>query len=328
MRIPAVWKTNLVSLLFGFTMFALFAFLPQFLQTPEFTGYGFGLSVTLSGLVMLPQSAALFAAGLLSGRLAARHGSKRVLVVGSALTAVALLGLTFAHEQLWHVLVAVALSGFGIGLAFAAMANLVVASVPASQTGAASGMNANIRTVGGALGGAVLASVVTAGARADGLPVESGYTSGFAVLGACALLATLVAALIPVARRNRSSAEVSCAPSRPPWAPPRSPATPADLDARGTAVQPLQRDPQPPGDPHSGHANSAARLRGGSRAAERCGAGAGISSATLQRRPAARRPDRRTAARRTARRSCRSPAAGPAAARPARPRCGEAASSA
>jgi hypothetical protein len=43
-------------------------------------------------------------------------------------------------------------------------------------------MNANIRTIGGALGGAVLASVITAGHRPDGYPVESGYVTGFTLL--------------------------------------------------------------------------------------------------------------------------------------------------
>jgi hypothetical protein len=69
-----------------------------------------------------------------------------------------------------------------------------------TQTGVASGMNANIRTIGGALGGAVLGSVVTAGARADGLPVESGYTNGFLVLALSAAAATLVALLVPVSK--------------------------------------------------------------------------------------------------------------------------------
>jgi MFS family permease len=54
MRIPAVWTTNLVSLLFGVGMYAGYAFLPQFLQTPERAGYGFGASVTVSGLLLLP----------------------------------------------------------------------------------------------------------------------------------------------------------------------------------------------------------------------------------------------------------------------------------
>ncbi|MCW2866701.1 MAG: transporter, partial [Marmoricola sp.] len=172
-------------------------FLPQFLQTPSSAGYGFGLSVTQSGLVLLPQSATLFVAGILSGRLAARHGSKRVLVAGTGLTAVALLGLTLAHDQLWQVLASVVLMGFAIGLAFAAMSNLVVESVPAAQTGVASGMNANIRTVGGSIGAAVMATIVTASVFPNGLPRESGYTHGFIALMVVMLGAAAVALLIP-----------------------------------------------------------------------------------------------------------------------------------
>ncbi len=200
MRIPTVWTVNLVALLFGMGMYSMFAFLPQFLQTPKLTGYGFGVSVTESGLLLLPQTAATFIAGLLSGRLAARFGSKAVLVAGATLTALGTLGLTLVHDQLWQVVVETTVLGLAFGLAFAAMSNLVVDAVPQTQTGVASGMNANIRTVGGALGGAVLASVVTAGARPDGLPVEAGYTHGFGVLVVTSALAALVAAFVPVIR--------------------------------------------------------------------------------------------------------------------------------
>ncbi|MCW2845960.1 MAG: Multidrug resistance transporter, superfamily protein [Nocardioides sp.] len=198
MRIPTVWTVNLVALLFGAGMYSMFAFLPAFLQTPKLTGYGFGVTVTVSGLLLLPQTAATFVSGVVSGRLANRFGSKAVLVAGATLTAVGTLGLTIAHEHVWQVVVETTILGLAFGLAFAAMSNLVVDAVPQSQTGVASGMNANIRTVGGALGGAVLASVVTAGARPDGLPVEAGYTNGFAVLVVTSALAALVAVFVPV----------------------------------------------------------------------------------------------------------------------------------
>jgi len=200
MRIPTVWTVNLVSLLFGAGMYSMFAFLPQFLQTPSSAGYGFGASVTVSGLLLLPQTAATFLAGLASGRLAERFGSKAVLVVGSALTSVGTLGLVLFHNAVWQVLVETTVLGLAFGLAFAAMSNLVVDAVPQNQTGVASGMNANIRTVGGALGSAVLASVVTAGARPDGLPVEAGYVGGFTVLVVTSALAALVAAFVPIIR--------------------------------------------------------------------------------------------------------------------------------
>lgn len=211
MRIPTVWTVNLVALLFGMGMYSMFAFLPQFLQTPDdVTGYGFDASVTQSGLMLLPQTVATFLAGLLSGRLAARYGSKAVLVVGATLTSVGTLGLVLFHDRVWMVLVETTVLGLAFGLAFAALSNLIVDAVPQSQTGVASGMNANIRTVGGALGSAVLASVITADARPDGLPLESGYTNGFTVLVVTSALAALVAVFVPVVRtrtRTRTTAE-------------------------------------------------------------------------------------------------------------------------
>jgi EmrB/QacA subfamily drug resistance transporter len=200
MRIPTVWTVNLVALLFGAGMYSMFAFLPQFLQTPEVAGYGFGASVTMSGLMLLPQTAATFLAGLASGPLAGRYGSKPVLVAGATLTSLGTLGLVLVHDEVWQVVAESTVLGLAFGLAFAAMSNLVVDAVPQTQTGVASGMNANIRTVGGALGGAVLASVVTAGARPDGLPVEAGYVHGFGVLVVTSGLAALVAAFVPVVK--------------------------------------------------------------------------------------------------------------------------------
>jgi EmrB/QacA subfamily drug resistance transporter len=200
MRIPTVWTVNLVALLFGMGMYSMFAFLPQFLQTPQANGYGFGASVTESGLLLLPQTVASFVAGVLSGRLAHRFGSKPQLLVGATLTAIGTLGLTVAHDQIWQVIVETTITGFAFGLAFAAMSNLVVDAVPQTQTGVASGMNTNIRTVGGAIGSAVLGSVVTAQLLPSGMPSESGYVHGFAVLTATSTLAAVVALFVPVVR--------------------------------------------------------------------------------------------------------------------------------
>jgi MFS family permease len=143
---------------------------------------------------------ATFLAGLVSGALATRYGSKVVLVAGAGLTSMSTLALVLAHEHTWQVVVESALMGLAFGLAFAALSNLIVDAVPQSQTGVASGMNANIRTVGGALGSAVVASVITANARPDGLPVEAGYVHGFTLLVATSAMATLVAVVVPVVR--------------------------------------------------------------------------------------------------------------------------------
>ncbi len=58
-------------------------------------------------------------------------------------------------------------------------------------------MNANIRTIGGAVGAAAMASIVTAKLLPDGLPQESGYTAGFALLSVSMALAAAAGLLIP-----------------------------------------------------------------------------------------------------------------------------------
>ncbi|WP_020135330.1 MFS transporter [Streptomyces sp. 351MFTsu5.1] len=200
MRLPAVWTTNTAALLFGAGMYSIWSFLPGFVQTPSSAGYGFGATVTAAGLLMLPMLVAMFLSGVLSGRLEPVVGAKSLLVTGAALGAVACGFLALWHDERWQIAVVAGLFGLGIGLAFASMANLIVGSVPADQTGAATGMNANIRTIGGSIGAAVTSVLVTGHLQPSGLPYESGYTHGFALLAVLCLAAALAALLVPVRR--------------------------------------------------------------------------------------------------------------------------------
>ncbi|MEX3105844.1 MFS transporter [Streptomyces sp. ST1020] len=214
MRLPAVWTTNLAALLFGAGMYAIWSFLPGFVQTPASAGYGFGASVTASGLLMLPMLLAMFVSGMLSARLAPRFGSKALLVTGSGLGALALGFLTLWHDAQWQIALVAGVFGLGIGLAFASMATIVVASVPPAQTGAATGMNANIRTIGGSIGAAVTSVLVTGHLQPSGLPYDSGYTHGFTLLALLCLAAALAALLVPAARSGRPAPRP--APARAP----------------------------------------------------------------------------------------------------------------
>jgi EmrB/QacA subfamily drug resistance transporter len=203
MRLPAVWTNNLVALLMGMTMYGSFAFLPEFVQTPTETGYGFGASITASGLILLPSSVTMFFVGLYSGRIAARIGGKLTVIIGCLIGAVSMAILAFAHSEKWELYLSTAILGIGFGLAYAAMSSLVVAAVPPAQTGVASGMNANIRTIGGSIGAALMASIVTSQLGADGLPKEIGYTVGFAALAVALAAAGVAAILIPKATEAR-----------------------------------------------------------------------------------------------------------------------------
>jgi MFS family permease len=109
MRIPAVWTTNLVALLFGVGLYSVFAFIPEFLQTPSSTGYGFTASITESGLIVLPMSVTMFAFGAASGRLSARFGARTVLIAGSVISVPSFAIMTFAHSVIWQVVLAMLL---------------------------------------------------------------------------------------------------------------------------------------------------------------------------------------------------------------------------
>jgi EmrB/QacA subfamily drug resistance transporter len=197
MRIPTVWTTNLVALLLGVGMYAAFAFLPQYLETPPSIGYGFGTSITEAGLILLPMSVGMFIFGSLSGRFSARYGTRAVLIAGTTIGAVPFVLLTIARAHEWEILISMVLLGIGFGLAYSAMSNLVVQAVPPEQTGVASGMNANIRTIGGSLGAAVMSSIVTSGAHPHGFPRDAGYTAGFLALTIAAVGAAVASLLVP-----------------------------------------------------------------------------------------------------------------------------------
>ena len=203
MRRRGVWTTNLVAAGVGFGMFAAFAFLPQLLQTPASAGYGFDATISESGRLLAPSALASFLVGFTTAALMRRLGARVVIVTGALLNAAAFASIALFHDATWQLYAAITVQGVGGGLVFASLANVVIASVPAHQTGVASGMNANLRTIGGSIGSAVMAGIVTAQLGPTGLPVERGYTIGFLVLALAMFLAALAATRIPEIRPDR-----------------------------------------------------------------------------------------------------------------------------
>ncbi|MEW1809959.1 MFS transporter [Pseudarthrobacter phenanthrenivorans] len=189
MRGNIMWTTSASAALLGVILYGLQTFLPQFVQTTTATGYGLGLTVLQSGLVLVPMAAAIFVMGFASATLTHRLGIRTVLVAGPAIAALGLVFLLTTPVHLWQVLTASALSGIGIGLTLAAMPAIIIASVPPHQSGVAGGINANLRTVGGAFGAALVASIVAP--TADQQPTAIAYQAGFTVIAGAAALAII-----------------------------------------------------------------------------------------------------------------------------------------
>ncbi|WP_432991493.1 MFS transporter [Dactylosporangium sp. CA-233914] len=204
--IRGVWTTNLVGLTFGFAMFGTFLLIPTLLELPTATGYGFGKTVSDAGLFLLPTTLMMLVFGPLSGLLERRFGPKVPLTLGAVAVVVAFAIPALTHSALWHLLLSGVLTGAGIGLVFAAMSNAIIETVPATQTGEATGVNAIVRTIGGSIGSAVVAAVVASDTTASGLPTDHAFTTGFWVCSGVAVLAVVAALALPGARRRHDEA--------------------------------------------------------------------------------------------------------------------------
>jgi EmrB/QacA subfamily drug resistance transporter len=203
MRLSGVWTTNAAALLIGFGMYSAFILIPQFVQTPTSTGYGFGASVSQAGLFLVPTTIALLITSPISGRLSSVVGSKVPLVVGTIVTALAFVVLAVGGAR-WEIYVASTLVGIGVGFAFASMANLIVEAVPQGQTGVATGMNTIVRTIGGAIGAVVAASILAAHVLASGEPTKSGYTMTFSICAAVLVVGVLASLAVPGRGRRQA----------------------------------------------------------------------------------------------------------------------------
>jgi MFS family permease len=197
LRLRPVWTTNLSATLIGFGMFASFVLIPQFVETPTSTPYGFGASVTEAGLFLLPATVAMLLAGPIAGKMSVTVGSRVPLALGALVSSLAWAMLAVAHSSSWQIYTATFIMGIGIGLAFASMVNVIVESVSAEQTGVATGMNVIFRNIGGALGGQISASILTAAVAVGGFPTEDAFVDSFWLAAGMLMLGFVAALLVP-----------------------------------------------------------------------------------------------------------------------------------
>jgi EmrB/QacA subfamily drug resistance transporter len=194
--------TNVSSLFMFFGMFGSVFLLAQFFQTVQ------GYSPLQAGLRILPWTAMPMFVAPIAGALSDRLGGRPLMALGLALQAVGigwLAAITTPTVAYADLVVPFALSGAGMGLFFAPVANVVLSSVRPAEEGKASGANNAIRELGGVFGVAVLASIFahyggysSAVSFTDGLRPAVWVGAGVVALGAAAAL------LLP--RRSRQTA--------------------------------------------------------------------------------------------------------------------------
>lgn len=183
---------NLASLLMYFGMFGSVFLLSQFLQVAQ------GYSPLGAGLRILPWTIAPIFVAPIAGALSDRLGGGLLMGVGLAMQAIGLAWLAAVSSPTVEYLALVApfvISGIGMGLFFAPVANVVLSAVRPHEEGQASGANNAIRELGGVFGVAVLASIFSANggsvvsgpqAFVDGLRPAIFIGAAFVALGAAA----------------------------------------------------------------------------------------------------------------------------------------------
>jgi EmrB/QacA subfamily drug resistance transporter len=140
--------------------FALFGFL--FLST-QYLQFVLGYSPSAAGLRMLPYAGAMIVAAPLSSKLVVRFGTKRVVTTGMLTFALGLaVAATITTSTGYGRLgIAMLFMGVGMGLAGAPATESIMGSLPTDRAGIGSAVNDTTRELGGALGVAIVGSIVS-----------------------------------------------------------------------------------------------------------------------------------------------------------------------
>ncbi|MGV9990158.1 MFS transporter [Streptomyces sp. NPDC003374] len=197
---PAVLFTNLASIMVGVSFYVVSLVLPQLLQLPTSTGYGLGQSMVSAGLLIAPLGLTMMFTAPVYARLSARYGPKVTLITGLLIIAIgygAGLGLMSAA---WQSLVIAVVLGAGIGLAYSSLPALIVGAVPASETGAANGLNTLMRSIGTSVSSAVVGMVLANTAHTVGgvaVPTLHGFRVSFLIATAAVATGLVLALFLP-----------------------------------------------------------------------------------------------------------------------------------
>ncbi|AFR50712.1 MFS transporter [Gordonia sp. KTR9] len=214
---PAVLLTNIAAAAIGFGMMAQSIVLPMLLRLPEATGYGLGQSLLAAGLWMAPGGLMMMIFAPVSGILINRIGAKITLAIGAAILGCGYLLAFFLMDAAWKLMLASIVCAIGVGVGYAAMPTLIMGSVPATEAGAAVGLNGLMRSLGTTIASAVMALILASATISLGgteVPDESTFTWCFLVAAAAAFVGMAITLTIPARRGSSNVPEEQPLPAR------------------------------------------------------------------------------------------------------------------
>ncbi|MEU9089404.1 DHA2 family efflux MFS transporter permease subunit [Streptomyces sp. NPDC048428] len=178
----AVASANVAMFVIGSATFSMWYFMTVYAQNV------LGYSALEAGLALIPTSVAVVVGSKCAPRLMIRTGAKNLALIGTA-TAAAGFGWQSTMTADGSYLTAVCLPGIlmmaGTGLAATPLATLATSGAAPGEAGLVSGLVNTSRTMGGALGLAVLSTVAaarTAGST-DAVELTAGYALAFRTAG-------------------------------------------------------------------------------------------------------------------------------------------------
>jgi MFS family permease len=201
---PAVLFTNLASIMVGVSFYVVSLVLPQLLQLPKATGYGLGQSMVVAGLCVAPLGLTMMFTAPVYARLSAKYGPKVTLILGMMIIAIGYGAGLGMMNAAWQTIVTSVVLGAGIGLAYSSLPALIVGSVPASETGAANGLNTLMRSIGTSVSSAVIGMVLANTANHVGgvaIPTMHGFHVSFLIATGAVAVGLLMALFLPGRRQ-------------------------------------------------------------------------------------------------------------------------------
>ncbi|MET8813037.1 MFS transporter [Streptomyces sp. NPDC004549] len=196
-----VLLTNLASIMVGVSFYVVSLVLPQLLQLPTATGYGLGQSMVVAGLCVAPLGLTMMFTAPVYARLSARYGPRTTLIIGLLVIAVGYAGGLGLMHAAWQTIITSVALGAGIGLAYSSLPALIVGAVPASETGAANGLNTLMRSIGTSVSSAVIGMVLANTAQPVGgglaIPTMHGFRVSFLIATAAVLVGLALAFFLP-----------------------------------------------------------------------------------------------------------------------------------
>ena len=213
-RLRTLRGSNVVGLLIGMSLFAMFFFISLYLQ--QVLGY----SALKTGLAYLPLAGFIIVSAGMASQLVTKIGFKPTLIIGLLFVTAGLAWFSRVSapggSYVGDVLFPSLLAAIGLGFSFVSVTIGAVTGTRPDEAGLASGLINTSQQVGGALGLAILSAIansqtesVASGERNPLVALTEGFQTAFLVAAGFAAVAALLAGVLISSRDSRAQVEAA-----------------------------------------------------------------------------------------------------------------------